>query len=143
MLTESLRVGLGTLPIMLSGMMFGPIVGGITGFVADIVGVLINPQGSFHPGFTLSSVLQGLLPGLVSMYLMQDKKKTNFVSILLSIILVFVGVHLILNSIWISQLYGKAFWVLVPGRVLKVAIEAVVTGILIKVIYSTIVPKLQ
>lgn len=142
MITENLRVGIGTLPIMLSGLMFGPLVGAITGFVADIVGVLINPMGSFHPGFTLSSVLQGLLPGLVSFFLMKDKTKINWLEILLSIVLVFVGVHLVLNTVWVAQLYGNAFWVVLPGRVLKVTIEAIVTAILIKVIYSTIIPKI-
>lgn len=141
MLTENLRIGLGTLPIMLSGFMFGPVVGGITGFVADAVGVLINPMGSFHPGFTLSSILQGLLPGLVSMFLMKDKKKLTMSALILSIVLVYLGVHLLLNTLWLSQLFGNAFLVVLPTRVLKVVLEAIITGILIKVIYSTIIPR--
>ena len=49
----ALRVGFGNIPIIMSGMMFGPVVGGLTGVVADIVGYLINPMGgTFFPGFT-------------------------------------------------------------------------------------------
>lgn len=74
----ALRIGFGSIPLILSGMMFGPVVGAITGVVADLAGVLINPQGSFFPGFTLSSALFGVISGLLFFKLKIHKLKTNF-----------------------------------------------------------------
>ena len=50
---QGLRISFGELPIMLSGFLFGPVVGGITGIAADLIGVLVNPQGAYFPGFTI------------------------------------------------------------------------------------------
>lgn len=61
----TLRFGFGMVPIILSGILFGPLVGGAVGLVADLIGVLVNPQGAFFIGFTLSSMLYGIIPALV------------------------------------------------------------------------------
>ena len=63
----TIRIGFGSIPITLSGILFGPVIGGLVGLGADVIGVMVNPQGAFHPGFTLSSVLQGVIPALVFM----------------------------------------------------------------------------
>lgn len=142
MLTENLRIGLGTLPIMLSGFMFGPFAGAITGTVSDLVGVMINPMGTYHLGFTLSSMLQGLIPGIVSLFFMKDKNKLGLTNLLISTVLVYFGVHLLLNSLWLSQLQRISYFTLLYLRVLKVVIEAVVTAIILKIVYDTVVPKI-
>ncbi|MBN2898309.1 MAG: folate family ECF transporter S component, partial [Clostridia bacterium] len=41
----ALRIGFGTLPITISGILFGPLVGGLVGMVSDLVGFMINPMG--------------------------------------------------------------------------------------------------
>lgn len=142
MLTENLRIGLGTLPIMLSGFMFGPLAGAITGIASDLIGVMINPMGTYHLGFTLSSMLQGLIPGIVSLYLMKYKNKLGLLNLFVSTMLVYFGVHLLLNTLWLSQLQGIDYFMLLYIRVLKVVIEAIVTAIIIKIIYDTVVPRI-
>lgn len=46
---------------------FGSVAGGLAGLVGDVLGVIINSHGApmIHPGFTLSSVLTGALPGII------------------------------------------------------------------------------
>ncbi|MDW7667876.1 MAG: folate family ECF transporter S component [Bacillota bacterium] len=77
----ALKINFSTIPIMLSGILFGPVAGFMTGGVADVIGYLINPQGGpFFPGFTLSTALTGMIPGLVYKVITKyDKvKKINF-----------------------------------------------------------------
>ncbi len=77
----ALKINFSTIPIMLSGIMFGPIAGFMTGGVADVIGYLINPQGGpFFPGFTLSTALTGMIPGLVYKVIKKREsiKKINF-----------------------------------------------------------------
>lgn len=143
MLTESLRIGFGTLPIMLSGYMFGPFAGALTGIVADLVGVMINPMGTYHLGFTLSSMLQGLLPGLVSVLLMKNREKLDIVNLLIGTVLVYLGVHLLLNTLWLSQLQRINYLTILSVRALKVLIEAVINAIILKIIYDMVVPKIK
>ena len=62
----SLSLELGGVPMVLGGIILGPISGGIIGFIADIIGFLINPRGgAYYFGFTLNSILTGVLPGLI------------------------------------------------------------------------------
>lgn len=84
----ALRVGFGNIPIIMSGMMFGPVVGGLTGVVADVIGYLINPMGgTFFPGFTLSAALYGIISGILfkKMKIQNSKLNFNFINALVMI----------------------------------------------------------
>lgn len=75
----ALRVGFGSIPLIMAGMMFGPVVGGITGIVADVVGYMINPMGgTFFPGFTLTAALYGIISGLLFKNFRIQNSKINF-----------------------------------------------------------------
>lgn len=90
----ALRLSFGESPIMLSGILFGPLVGGLTGLAADLIGVVINPQGAYFPGFTLSSIMWGVIPGIIAMYFKKIDDEKDF-SILNSILILFLVVGLI------------------------------------------------
>jgi len=53
------------LPIILGGIIFGPLSGGVIGTFSDIIGYIINPLGVYMPHFTLTSALAGIIPALV------------------------------------------------------------------------------
>ena len=132
---SALRISFGDLPLMLSGMMFGPLVGGLTGLAADLIGFLINPQGPYHPGFTLSSILWGVIPGII-MYTLRGKKGYDklfsFKNILIAVTVVTIVVSLGLNTYWLSNLFGKGFIVLLPTRVLAALISIPLNAIILK-----------
>lgn len=73
----ALRLELGQIPLMITGILFGPIAGGLAGAVADLIGVWMSPFGIF-PGFTLSSMLWGIIPGLIYKGIKSSKVKLNF-----------------------------------------------------------------
>jgi ECF transporter S component (folate family) len=121
----TVRLSFGNIPLILSGMMLGPIAGMMVGFVGDILGFFINSHGAaFHPGFTLSSVLTGFLPGLVVM--ISPKSRFSVANVVVSNVVVLIVVSLALNTLWISQLYGSAFFVLLPTRFVT---SFIITGI--------------
>ncbi len=50
-------------PIILSGIIFGPLSGAIVGAMSDILGYMLNSFGKpYHPGFTLTAALTGFIP---------------------------------------------------------------------------------
>jgi riboflavin transporter len=61
---ENIRFGLGTLPIILAGILFGPLMGGLVGIISDLIGFMASPMGAYMPHFTFVSMLYGFIPPL-------------------------------------------------------------------------------
>lgn len=61
--TESTRYSLETLPILLCGLLFGPVAGALVGFASDLLGCLLSPWG-YNPMFCLPPILLGFWAGL-------------------------------------------------------------------------------
>lgn len=75
---QGLRVGFGGIPIIMSGILFGPLVGALTGTTADLIGFIINPMGPYFPGFTLTAALSGFIPGAMYHYIFKKNREVNF-----------------------------------------------------------------
>lgn len=67
---ETTRISLEALPIVLAGLLCGPIPGALVGFAADLIGCLFSPFG-YNPIFCLPPILYGLLAGLVRHYVLE------------------------------------------------------------------------
>ncbi|MDR5659467.1 folate family ECF transporter S component [Serpentinicella sp. ANB-PHB4] len=131
----TIRLSFGNMPLALSGMLLGPGVGAMVGFVSDILGFMINSHGSaFHPGFTLSNVLTGMIPGIVVMF---SRKKLTYFNVILSNLLIMIIVSLGLNTYWLTHLFDQAFIVLLPTRILASIILTVINTIMICVLIKS------
>lgn len=122
----ALRVGFGEIPLMIGGLLFGPVVGGISGMIADLIGAWAFPQGPYFPGFTLSSILWGVLPGIYGFYLRRKGEKGNpftykkiFIIVSISIGIISIG----MNTYWLSLMLGKGYMVFLPGRLLSAIVN--------------------
>ncbi len=113
-ITESLRLGFGFLATAIMGMLYGPVCAGLAAGVVDILQIFLKPTGEFFPGFTLTAMLGGILYGL---FLYKNQYSLPRLIAVKSIINVFL--HLLLNSYWLTFLYGYAFWAKIPGRLIK------------------------
>lgn len=114
---DFLRIGFAFIPNELTGMLFGPAAGGLLAALADIVKYLVKPIGAFFPGFTISALLGGLIYGLI-LY----KKPLSLKRVILANALVTVFVNLLLNTFWLTILYGNGFAALLPARFVKEAV---------------------
>jgi ECF transporter S component (folate family) len=91
----SFSIELGGVPIIAGGILFGPVIGAIIGLLSDIIGFMINNRGgAYFFGFTLNSMLTGIIPGLL-FYLIkkikQDKKNLFWVVFVILIALDVTG----------------------------------------------------
>ncbi|HRC80990.1 MAG TPA: folate family ECF transporter S component [Sedimentibacter sp.] len=121
----ALRINFANLPLMLSGMVLGPIAGFLTGAAADIINFIVKPGGPFFPGFTLASGLCGFIPGIIFKHLKKDMNynllNTVFISLLsVGFVLVFIQNGLltfdkgiIYDGKPLNPLYAAGFFVLV------------------------------
>lgn len=139
-LTPNIKIGFASIPLMICGILYGPLIAALSGLAADMIGIAINIGGAFHLGFTISSILTALIPAIVANYIIKDKDKKNTM-IILSVVLTFIIVHLLLNSLWLSQLSGIEFIQMMITRSPKVLIELVLNIIIMKIIFDRVIPK--
>lgn len=128
------RIGFGFLPVAIAGILFGPLWAGIAYAVGDILGMLIWPAvGGYFPGFTATCFTVGVIYGLV----LHNKDITWKRAALAASLVIFIGT-ICLNTLWVSILYGKAFWGLMPARLMEAAILLPVQILIIKLINDRI-----
>ena len=140
----TLRIGVARIPIVIASMLFGPFAGALAGFIQDIVGVAVSGLG-FHPGFTLSAVLVGMIPGMVVWFTRNklDKKKTfTLLNTVVATFLIFLLVNLTLDTYWASTILGDAYLVLLPVRAVIYGLIAVITTVVI-VTLSTVLESFK
>lgn len=113
-ISNVLHIGFSFLPLAVSGMLYGPVIGGITGVITDVLEYFIRPDGPFFPGFTLNALLSGAIYGFFLYRKPVTVKRVIAVSALITVL-----INLLLNPLWLSILYGNAYIVLLTGRLLK------------------------
>ena len=113
-ITDSLRLGFGFIATAIMGMLYGPVCAGVSAGIVDILQFFLKPSGEFFPGYTLTAILGGILYGI---FLYKNKYSLPRIIAVKSIIN--IALHLILNSYWLTFLYGYAFWAKLPERIIK------------------------
>ncbi|MHB1314108.1 MAG: folate family ECF transporter S component [Christensenellales bacterium] len=63
--SDFLRISTSFLALGMIGLLYGPVVGTLGGFLADILTFAINPRGAYFPGYTVAYMVAGLIFGLV------------------------------------------------------------------------------
>ena len=94
--------------------LFGPAVSCLFAGALDIIKYLIKPVGAFFPGLTLVTMLAGLIYGFFFY-----KKPLKLTRVLAAHFLVCLVCNVILNTLCLSILYGQAFMILLPPRVIQ------------------------
>jgi ECF transporter S component (folate family) len=113
----ALRLSFGEVPIILSGILFGPVAGGAVGTLADLIGFPINPfGGAYFPPLTLTSALHGILPPLIIR--MYARVPYRWRDLGATVLLNDLVVAVVLQTLFLSILLDRAVLVLLPLRLL-------------------------
>ncbi len=111
--------------------LFGIHGGMAVGGLGDFIGAVLFPKGAYFPGFTLSAMLIGAVYGACL------KKSTEFRSVALGAVLSQLISSLILNSVWVSVLYGSPFKTVIISRLPQflavTALQLVISPLIVKV----------
>ena len=132
----NLKIGFAFVPIALAGMLLGPVSAGLTGMVADIIGATLFPSGTFFPGFTLTAFITAFGYGFFL------HKKQAMPNILAAVLFSEIVGTILLNTLWISILYGAPFIAVMIPRVGQAAGMGIVEVIVIKLLVKY-VPQLK
>lgn len=118
-----LRITFENLPIILSGILFGPIIGGLVGVVSDLVSYLLTAQG-YPPNLivTLGAFLVGVISGIIPRFVV--KKRGTLQIVLAGGIAHIVG-SMIVKPIGLYQFYGWLVLVRIPLYLVIAPIEII------------------
>ena len=132
------RFSLEAIPVVLAGILFGPVPGAMVGFGSDLVGCLFSGYG-YNPLFCLPPILYGLFGGFFRYYV---NSKPNFWRVLLTYVPPVVLGSILWQSFTLAYVYNSqgAF---LQSLILKLStrsvqfviagtLEALVTYILLK-----------
>lgn len=132
-LTEIIEIRFASLPVAIAGYLFGPVVGGAVGALSDVGGYLLKPTGPFFPGFTITSMISGILFGCIL-----HGRKPSLQRILAAQVVHTLICGILLNSIWLSLLYGNGFIAVLAARLVKELVMIPIQTVMLAVIMEPI-----
>ncbi|MBQ8879970.1 MAG: folate family ECF transporter S component [Clostridia bacterium] len=123
-----LRITFENLPIILSGIMFGPIVGGLVGASSDLLSYLLSSQ-VYPPNLivTLGATLVGVISGLSARYAVKKRGTRQF--IVAGGLSHLVG-SMIVKSIGLFQFYQWLILIRIPLYLVIASVEILLLSLL-------------
>ena len=132
----NIKIGFSFIPVVMAAMIFGPVAAAIVGALGDFIGAMLFPIGAYFPGFTFTAALMGLCWGFFL------HKNPTIVKIVIATVINQFILGLILNTYWISVLYGSPFKALFLTRIVQAVILTVVQ-IAVTYALSKAVPRIK
>ena len=126
------KIGFAFVPVVIAAILLGPLQAGIVAALADFLGAILFPIGAYFPGITLTAFLMGLFYGL---FLYREQ---TVLRVALSVAVHQLILSLLLNTLWISVLYGSPFGPLLVTRLPQCAILTVVQLIVIQLLVKAL-----
>ena len=113
--TAALKIGFAIVPIVVAANLFGPLTAAAVYGIADLVGAILFPIGTYHPGFTLCAALSGFVYGIFLYEPSGDergvyikwKKVRMFPNIIVPSLVNNLVFGLLINTKWVAMLYGS------------------------------------
>ncbi len=134
---KTVEISLTPLPVMLAGIFFGPLAGGIVGFVADTAGFFMGVQmGAYNPVFSITMALFGVIAGL---FYMRSKKNSIWKATGAALTAQLVC-SVALNTFFVWVFYGVPLAALIPPRLIGAAVELPLYAWLLMVLIDSLMP---
>lgn len=132
-ITDVIKVGFAFVCTVAIGYLYGPVPAAMSAAIVDLLASIIRPTGPYFPGFTISSFIVGLIYGFILYQKPIDLKRIIFAR--LSVVL---SVSVVLNTYWLTILYGKGFLAMLPIRVMRNIITVPIEVILMYAVLAGI-----
>ncbi|MBQ7225099.1 MAG: folate family ECF transporter S component [Clostridia bacterium] len=124
------RVTFENIPILMAGIIMGPITGGVVGLSSDLLSYLLSPQ-TYPPNLivTLGATMVGVVAGLVSKFLV---KRRGSVQIIASGALAHIVGSMIIKPIGLFQFYQYLVFLRIPFYMVIAPIEIMLICVLLR-----------
>ncbi len=132
-------ISLMALPVLLAGIYYGPLAGGMVGFFAELAGFLMTPTGAYNPVFSIITALIGVIAGL---FYRKSKQTTLWKTIAL-VTLSELICSAVLTTLTIHLFYGVPIIALIPARGVGILIKIPVLTALVMLLAERLKPVMR
>lgn len=136
------RISVTFIPIAITAYLMGPVAAMVVGGLGDILGFLAFPSGAYFPGFTVSSILSGAVYGIC---LYRSNPSQLRLRVIIAKLIITFFINIALNTLWLSILYEKAYFVFMTTRIIKNLItfpfQAIIMIIVLDILNRTGITK--
>ena len=140
----NMSIGFSFASVFICGMLLGPFWGGVCGALADFIGAILFPFGTYFFGFTATAFLGGAVFGMVGIIAKKCKNRWTFLSLTATLLILKEGIcSLLLNSLWISILYGTPYTAVLISRIPLSAVTFALELAFALVLKEILIPKLK
>ena len=135
--TDTIRISLGNIPIVVASIFFGPFAGMLCGVISDLIGCLLSGYPPF-PVLMLAPLAVGFIPGFaVSLFGKKVKGGVSNLTFLASVMTISgIIASVIITTIGLNILYGTPIVLLlyqrVPVSFLSILVDTAVLFLLLK-----------
>ena len=126
-LSQLVRISFENLPILLCGLCFGPLVGALTGGVADLLGCLLYGY-SINPVITLGAMATGAVAGLVAILFRRHTGLRVLVAVVAGHLVGSVGIKSLGLAAWYLDSYQIGLPTLLLWRLITYAVIGAAEG---------------
>ena len=142
----NLKLNIVVATYLVAGFLFGPAYAAVIGALGDLVGALVFPVGVYFFPFTITAAISGYIFGSLGRDMFKDiKTRTRddrsditYIVIIGRVMLNEIVITLVLNTLFISQLYGVKLASLISVRALQALIDCVIYPVLILVLFEAL-----
>ena len=128
----SYRITIGSVCTILAGLWFGPVAGGVSGLISDVLGCILKGY-AINPLITVAAILWGVIPALMRPLMTGSKvKKTGM--LWLSVVVTSILATLVFTTAGLVLLLGYNFYAIMPGRIVQWAIMTPIYCVLTSVL---------
>lgn len=160
-----LKINFSFIVLVIAALYLGPVYAGIINMIEDFVGPFLVAVGSFNPAFTITAFLRGLSyglflhpasplhkilirfgKGLARVFRVPEGRRDTFALFFLSFVtgtVISLVFSLFANSVILHYYWGVPYALLIPPRILNVALMIPLHTIMIPLISAKIMPQLK
>ena len=125
-----LRFSFENLPIIFSGLAFGPLAGAVVGLVADVIGCILVGY-EINPIVTLGAAVIGLSAGLCKLPFANRKQSSLLFLVMSAELISHLLGSVIVKTVGLSAYYDMPFFILMAWRLLNYFVIGAVEGVMI------------
>ena len=122
------------IPIMISAIMFGPVIGGFTGLIVDWFNILVPNYATGFNLFTLSSMMWGIIPGIF----LYNKRELTMRRLSIVVILTSV-VAFSINTYQLSIFFPLTYIADLPFRIAVLIIKLPIQVLLLDILFRRVI----
>lgn len=139
------KIGFAFIPPTVAAILYGPVESAIVYALSDFIGAMLFPIGPYHPGFTVCAAVMGIVAGLFlnkrPFALFGSEREWSrirfFPNVIVPVLINCLLIGLVVNTLWVSQLYGsKTYegWFLyrLPEYAIMVPVQLILIPALLK-----------